>query len=325
MSQKLNWIDLDREITNKAIQLTNKQKLVELFGEKENYEIPEYLRISDISNKAFYKLNDEELYYLNARASVGYKALNYFYTKKAEEELGFQFNSKFGIEKNDNFNLQSLSDFEDDDVEQKLNIPLKQTLVNKIVQAPKYKVEIEASPKSKLSVYGRTAEYFLCEVDGQVLPIVKIERQMPIHNTDPLRYSQSISIFALLKGNIPFFISRLDFDPFNKHTNRLENGQIATSKIKSRGTHQHIYSERFAILVPTNKRVMHCDAETYDFIATFDQAKEYVKKQVNLIDYANKEYESVFKNDLKKAQKQKKYTPNKKRHLTNHELDSFNM
>lgn len=322
MSQKLNMSESDRLITNKAISFTPKEKLVELFGEKVSYEIPNYLNINAISNKAFYKLNDEELFYLNARSTVAYKALKTYYTRRAESELGFDFNSNFGLQKNDSFNLQSLTDFEDGEIEQEQHIPLKQEVVDKIMSAKKFKVELEKSPNSKLAEYGRSAEYYLCEVDEQIVPVVLVKRETQIQNTFPVRYSQSISVFVLLKGKIPFFVSRLDFDPYNKHTNRLEDGKIATSKIRSRGTHQHIYTERFAVLVPTNKRIMHCDAETYDFISTFEDAQTFVKNQTNVSEKTNPELEQPFTNDIKKAHKQKKFnSPSKK--FSNNDYNNF--
>lgn len=312
MSKKMSMSEADREIVNRAISLTTQARLEALFGKRESYEIEEDLSIAAISNKAVYKLNQQELYYLKVRSELAYDVLKNYYTRRASHKLGFDINQNFGLVKEDGFNIQSLSDYEDGEVDQTEHIPLSQQIVDKIISSPKFKVEIEQSPKSRLDTLGSVAEYYLCDVDGQVVPIVLVQKQRPIKNTFPVRYSQSLSVFALLKGTVPFFISRLDFDPFNKHTNRLEEGKITTKKIKSRGTHQHIYSERFAVLVPTLKRIMHCDAQTYDFIPSFEEAKDFIEKQINVKEGSNKQLEEVFKNDVKKAHKKKKYKSNNK-------------
>lgn len=305
---------MDKKITDRVIELTPIDLLENMFGKRESYEIEKSLNINYISNKAFYKLNDDESYYLKVRATLAYESLKEYYSKRAREYLRFDFNKNFGIKEKGSFNLQSLSHFETIDLNDINYIPLKQTIVDKIINSPKFKVDIETHPRSKLAKNYKTAKYYLCEVNKQIVPLMLVEANYPIPGYRPAIYSRSISVFVLLQGKVPFFLSRLDFEPRNTHANKLENGNVTSKKMISETTHQHLYSERFAIIVPSTDSVLSCDTIDHGYLKTFDDAKNFVKNQLNVQHKYNPELEEGFRNQSFLTQsKNKKKNSQRKR------------
>jgi hypothetical protein len=294
-----NNFEIDREIVKNALDKTSPEELVRIFGDRDDYNLPKGMNIEYLSKKAIWKYNNNEFFYLKARETVAYDDLKAFYTTNTRNALRFNFNKKFGINPYKQFNDYDLKRFEKTSYNQSLHMPLDQNLFDRIMSAEKFPLPISDSRCRNAIEQSKFTKYYACEIDGQVLPIAIVTRKP--EGVEP----HSISVFLLIKGRIPFFVSRLDFKRGHTHPNKLTNNlNLKREKNAARGTHLHLYNEKYSVLFPTKNAIMHAEAKEVNFLKTFEQAEEYVLSQFNFKNHEHVTLNTFFNftlNDEKKV------------------------
>ncbi len=285
----------DKQIVNNALARTNPEKLFELFGHMNEYKVSKNVNIEEIANKAVYRLTDDEFFYLKARETVGFEDLKRFYTNITAQRLHYDFNKTFGINPHKKMSETQLKQFEKTSFDQTLHIPMSQEVVDKIKSAEKFPLPTSSNRHGNAIKLKRHVKYYACEVDGQVVPIALVYRNHPKKQTLAPDALSTISVFVLIRGKVPFFISRFDLKPKNKHANKLTDDHKTTrEKISTKKTHMHLYNLKYSILFPTARAAMHADTLDLSHITTFDQAENYMLETFNFQQHENQKLSSRF-------------------------------
>jgi hypothetical protein len=251
--------------------------------------------ISQVCNKAVYKMSQEEQEYFRVRLTDAYEELKELYETDFVERYGFNPSKSFGIKKG--FNLEKLMDVEHR-LAQSQFILIDQQLINKAQNNTKYFL---ASSKSSIQYESKTHsnkyDYFACEIDGQILPIVLVEKIKSFAHPTPTDVfeQKSCHVFLLIRGRIPVYIYRFDINPTGSHPNQLENGQLQTEKKPIAGPHEHIFCEKFGVVFPYGNKFAHADAQhAPEFNGDLEKAKDYVMKKFNFTYEKNHQIEQAF-------------------------------
>ena len=226
------------------------------------------------------------------RLTVKYAELYQKCYNECVNRLGFDINNDFYIETP--FNVHRI--IKHDPIIQDMVIPLSTDTVNKIISAPKYFLfKTKYLHNKKETVYHSTIHYYCAMVNNKAV-IVTMTTRVGSLDDNNMHSLNSISTHVLLKGKVPFLLSRFDTNPSNHHPNKLENGEIPFNKVHVKGPHEHMYDEKLAVVFPFERFVAHYDAYPCPVFKNFSQAVRFIKNKFNIQDKVFDNSENIFTN-----------------------------
>lgn len=222
-------------------------------------------------------------------------------------ELGFDVNTDFYL--TTPFNLSNLLVL-NGPINQRHVIPMEQSVINKIISAPKYKLgENFYFTERKKVTYDNKVEYYCAMVDDKPV-LLSVTSRTADKDDKNINALNSVSVHLLLKGKHAFLISRFDTNPSSHHPNKLQEGKLATTKNWAMGPHEHLYDEKLAVVFPFIRFVGHYDAYQRPKFEHFSEAVNFVKNKYNFIEKYFDNSDNIFtklpKNNLQSKVKSAK-------------------
>ena len=241
------------------------------------------------------------------RLTTSYQKLYKQCYDQCTRTLGFDINTDFYMPVP--YNVKNLPGWSQA-LTQNVVIPFDNNLLNKIIYAEKYflcKHNFFQNKKEK--VYYSTIHYYCCFVDNKPVLFTMTTRVESLDDSNEHSLN-SISMHILLKGNVPFLVSRFDTKPSCHHPNKLLNGKIPYEKVHIKGPHEHRFDQKLAVVFPFERFIGHYDAYSCPTFTKFSQAVNFMKEKFNVkdkvFDNSNNLFLNLSKNVLQNTVKNDK-------------------
>lgn len=254
--------------------------------------------------KESHRLTPAERAIINKRLS-SYTNLRYYEYKNCNNILGFDIDRDYDIKTP--FNAKELYKCKYE-LSQNEVIPFSQNIMNYLLLLPKYKLFEQKFEKMKKNekLYFKSTYYCARTKQDKIVLFCLLERTKTLDDSNKNSIN-SVNYYMLLQGYVPLLISRFDTCPSGIHPNKLnQSGNLPHEKSYVKGPHEHIYSEKLAVVYNFKRFVAHYDAIQQPKFEKFSQAVELIKNKYNLLEKeflnSNKKFVNLPQKSLQQKQ-----------------------